>query len=147
MAIKAGLATTVICGYGRDAWSRTHSSEEARVRNQTTARTASCAQEFGPEYGYFGAVAAHAFGATRHMHLYGTTREQFGEIAVAFREHALRNPDAQMKKPLTIEEYHEARADRVAVRALSIAACAATAPAPSSSPAASARATCASRRC
>jgi acetyl-CoA acetyltransferase len=108
MAIKAGLASTVICGYGRDAWSRTHATEEARVRNET--RPASQRpREFGPEYGYFGAVAAHAFGAQRHMHLYGTTREQFAEIAVAFREHALRNPDAQMKKPLTMEDYREAR--------------------------------------
>ena len=24
MAIEAGLATTVVCGYGRDSWSRTH---------------------------------------------------------------------------------------------------------------------------
>ena len=64
-------------------------------------RTTSCRRNSRPEYGYFGAVAAHAFGATRHMHLYGTTRDQFGEIAVAFREHALRNPDAQMKKPLS----------------------------------------------
>ena len=24
MAIEAGLATTVMCGYGRDSWSRTH---------------------------------------------------------------------------------------------------------------------------
>lgn len=108
MAIKAGLASTVICGYGRDAWSRTHVTEEARVRNET--RPASQRpREFGPEYGYFGAVAAHAFGAQRHMHLYGTTRDQFAEIAVAFREHALRNPQAQMKKPLTIDDYREAR--------------------------------------
>jgi acetyl-CoA acetyltransferase len=108
MAIKAGLATTVICGYGRDSWSRTHSSDEARVRNETRPESQR-AQEFGPEYGYFGAVAAHAFGATRHMHLYGTTRDQFGEIAVAFREHALRNPDAQMKKPLSIAQYQDAQ--------------------------------------
>lgn len=108
MVIKAGLATTVLCGYGRDAWSRTHVNEEARVRNET--RPASQRpREFGPEYGYFGAVAAHAFGAQRHMHLYGTTRDQFGEIAVAFREHALRNPQAQMKKPLTLDEYRQAR--------------------------------------
>ena len=107
MAIKAGMATTVICGYGRDSWSRTHSSEEARVKNQTTPDD-QLPKEFAPEYGYFGAVAAHAFGATRHMHLYGTTRDQFGDIAVAFREHALRNPDAQMKKPLTKAQYHEA---------------------------------------
>ena len=108
MAIRHGLATTVICGYGRDAWSRTHASEEARVRNET--RPASQRpREFGPEYGYYGAPAMHAFGATRHMHLHGTTKEHFGRIAVDFREHALRNPQAQMKKPLTMEEYHAQR--------------------------------------
>ena len=93
------------------------------------ARTTSCRRSSRPEYGYFGAVAAHAFGATRHMHLYGTTRDQFGEVAVAFREHALRNPDAQMKKPLTHGAISRGAADRGAVRAVTIAACAATAPA------------------
>ena len=38
MAIKAGLATTVICGYGRDAWSRTHSSQEARRAQRDAVR-------------------------------------------------------------------------------------------------------------
>lgn len=108
MAIDAGLATTVVCGYGRDAWSRTHKSDEARVRNLTRPESQH-AQEFGPEYGYFGAVAAHAFGAQRHMHQFGTTREQFAEVAIACREHALKNPDAQIKKPLTAEEYFNAR--------------------------------------
>jgi acetyl-CoA acetyltransferase len=108
MAIEAGLATTVLCGYGRDAWSRTHKSESARVKNQTRPDDQH-AQEFGPEYGYFGAVAAHAFGAQRHMHEFGTTREQFAEIAVAFREHAMRNPEAQIRKPLTVEDYFKAR--------------------------------------
>lgn len=108
MAIRFGLARTIVCGFGRDTWSRTHATEEARVRNET--RPASQRpKEFGPEYGYFGATAAHAFGATRHMHLYGTTRDQFGAIATAFREHALRNPDAQMKKPLSMEDYHAGR--------------------------------------
>jgi len=107
-AIRAGMAKTVICGYGRDAWSRTHATEEARVRNET--RPASQRpREFGPEYGYFGAPAAHAFGAQRHMALYGTTREHFAEIAMAFREHALRNPDAMMKKPMTREDYFAAK--------------------------------------
>lgn len=108
MAVRFGLAKTIVCGFGRDTWSRTHSSEEARVRNETRPESM-LAREFGPEYGYFGATAAHALGATRHMHLYGTTRDQFGEIAVAFREHALRNSDASMKKPLTISDYHNGR--------------------------------------
>ena len=108
MAIRFGLAKTIVCGFARDTWSRTHANEEVRVRNETRPDSM-LASEFAPEYGYFGATAAHAFGATRHMHLYGTTRDHFGEIAVAFREHALRNPQAQMKKPLTIEDYHAGR--------------------------------------
>ena len=108
MAIDAGLATTVLCGYGRGAWSRTHSSAEARVKNQTRSDSQHD-QEFGPEYGYFGAVAAHAFGAQRHMHEFGTTREAFAEIAMAFRESAMKNPQAQVRKPLSREDYFGAR--------------------------------------
>ena len=108
MAIRHGLASTVICGYGRDAWSRTHVTEEARIRNETRPGSQR-PKEFGPEYGYYSAAATHAFGATRHMHLYGTTKEHFGHIAVDFREHALRNPEAMMKKPLTMEDYHAQR--------------------------------------
>jgi acetyl-CoA acetyltransferase len=104
MAIRHGLASTVLCGFGRDAWSRTHADEAARVRNETRPPS-QLPKEFGPEYGFFSAAAAHGLGATRHMHLYGTTKEHFGHIALAFREHALRNPAAMMKKPLTMDEY------------------------------------------
>lgn len=108
MAIEAGLCTTVLCGYGRDAWSRTHRSEQARMRSATRSEEMD-ASEFGPEYGLYGAPAMHGFGARRHIHEFGTTREQFGAIACAFREHALRNPEAMMKKPLTLADYLEAR--------------------------------------
>jgi acetyl-CoA acetyltransferase len=108
MAIEAGMANTVICGCGGDAWSRTHRTEEDRLFNQTQPSSL-LPKEFGPEYGYFGAVAAHAFGAQRHMDLYGTTREHFAEIAIACRDHAARNPDATMRKPLTRDDYFNAR--------------------------------------
>ena len=109
MAIEAGLASVVVCGFGRDAWSRTHVSEEARVSNATRS-AAMDTKEFGPEYGLFGAPAMHAFGARRHMFEFGTTREQFGAISLAFREYANRNPAAQMRdKPITMEDYLEAR--------------------------------------
>jgi acetyl-CoA acetyltransferase len=108
IAIEAGLCSTVLCGYGRSAWSRTHADESTRVRAQTRSEDM-MAKEFGPEYGYFSAAATHALGARRHMHVYGTRREQLGAIATAFREHALKNPEAQMKKPLSLAEYLEAR--------------------------------------
>ncbi len=109
MAIEAGLASVVVCGFARDAWSRSHASEERRMRSATRSDEMD-AQEFGPEYGLFGAPAMHAFGARRHMHEFGTTREQFGAISLAFREHAQRNPQAQMHgRPLTMEDYLAAR--------------------------------------
>jgi len=47
-------------------------------------------------YGLLMAAAAYALPVRRHMHLYGTTSEQLGRIAVTFREHANRNPRAVM---------------------------------------------------
>jgi len=108
MAIDAGLASCVLVGYGRNNWSRVHATKESHMRGTGRAEHLN-GVEFGPELGYYGAVAAHAFGATRHMYEYGTTRDQFGAIAVAFREHALRNPDAVMKKPLTLDDYRAGR--------------------------------------
>ena len=105
MAIDAGLATTVLCGYGRNAWSRSHANETTKLRSSTRSEEMD-SSEFGPEYGLYGAPAMHAFGAQRHMHEFGTTREQFGAISLAFREHAMRNPVAQMRdKPLSMEDY------------------------------------------
>ena len=107
LAIEAGLATTVLCGYGRNAWSRTRRSGSRRARmNQATTRRS---REFRDPFGYFGEPATHALGAQRHMALYGTTKEQLGHIALAFREHATRNPNAQMRAPLSMEDYLSGR--------------------------------------
>lgn len=107
MAIEAGLCQTVVCGYGRDTWSRTR-SPHVKMRMALVPETQR-PMEFGPEFGYFGAVATHAFSARRHMHLYGTTKEQLGAVAVAFRKHASKNPFAQMREPLTMNQYLNAR--------------------------------------
>ncbi len=112
-AIEAGLCTTVLCGYARDAWSRTHRSEEARMSQRASGAAVSpVARDIysSETFGLFGAPAMHAFGAQRHMDLYGTTKDQLGSIAVAFREHANRNPLAQMHaKKLTLEDYRAGR--------------------------------------
>jgi acetyl-CoA acetyltransferase len=108
MAIDAGLCDVVVCGYGRDSWSRTHRSEKGH-ESVALVPEEQGAKEFGPEFGLFGATAMHAFGARRHMALYGTTQEQLGAIALAFREHAMRNPTAYLREPLTMEAYLGAR--------------------------------------
>lgn len=43
--------------------------------------------------------------ARRHMHDYGTTREQLGAIAINARTNAARNPQAIYTDPMTMEDY------------------------------------------
>jgi len=45
----------------------------------------------------------------RHMHLYGTTREQIGWLAINSRRNAALNPNAAYRDPLTMEDYLSAR--------------------------------------
>ncbi|MDO9360173.1 MAG: acetyl-CoA acetyltransferase [Polaromonas sp.] len=49
-------------------------------------------------------ISTYGMFAQRHMHLYGTTREQMAQVAVTFRDHAAANPNARMRKPITVED-------------------------------------------
>lgn len=56
-----------------------------------------------------GANASFALLTRHYMQRFGATREDFGRICLSQRDNALRNPDALMKKPLTMEAYLAAR--------------------------------------
>jgi len=43
--------------------------------------------------------------ARRHMHRYGTTREQFGAVAISTRQHAATLESSVMRAPLTLDDY------------------------------------------
>ncbi len=61
-------------------------------------------------YGQYGVNAMYAMVAQRHMHLFGTTHDQLGAVAVAERAWAAGNPAAQFHDtPLTLEEYRRSR--------------------------------------
>jgi len=47
--------------------------------------------------------------ATRHMHLYGTKREHFAEVALSSRENARRRKTSLMRDPMTLDDYFAAR--------------------------------------
>jgi len=48
--------------------------------------------------------------ATRYMHEYGATSEDFGRVSVADRRHAAKNPKAFFyEKPITLEEHQQSR--------------------------------------
>ena len=54
-------------------------------------------------------VACTAMMARRHMHEFGTTREQIGAVVLNSRRNAQRNPRALYRDPLTMEDYLNAR--------------------------------------
>ena len=54
-------------------------------------------------------VSAYALATSRHMHEFGTTREQLAEVAVSARKWAQKNPDAFMREDLSIEDVLKAR--------------------------------------
>ena len=54
-------------------------------------------------------ISPYALAAKRHMHEFGTTKEQLAEVAVSARAWAQLNPAATMRDPLTIEDVVNAR--------------------------------------
>ena len=96
MLIETGQATAAVISYGdnpatgsRAAYTRLHGDDQA--------------------YGLFGAPSNYAMVARRHMHEFGTTHDQLGAVAVNARRNAARNPNAQFRDPITLEDYHNSR--------------------------------------
>jgi acetyl-CoA acetyltransferase len=97
-AVSAGLCNVAVIAYG--------STQRSVGRKQASQR------EFNPyetPFRPFLPASAYALAASRHMHQYGTTREQLAAVAVAARQWAQLNPAAWEKKPLTIEDVLKAR--------------------------------------
>jgi len=97
-AIQQGLCEVAVIAYGST--------------QRTVSRLAASPREYNPyetPYKPFLPSSAYALAASRHMHEYGTTREQLAEVAVAARKWALLNPVAWEKEPLTIEQVLGAR--------------------------------------
>jgi acetyl-CoA acetyltransferase len=65
--------------------------------------------QFEAPYGLPQPVGAYALACSRHMHEYGTTKEQLAEIAVATRKWAQLNPKAMMQDPITIDDVLNSR--------------------------------------
>ena len=101
-AVQAGDADIVAC-IGAD----TNHVDSFR---QTLGAFSDFARDATYPYGAGGPNSMFAFITAHYMQKYGATREDFGRIAVAQRANALKNPNALMKKPLTLDEYMGAKA-------------------------------------
>jgi acetyl-CoA acetyltransferase len=97
-ALQLGLCTVAVIAYG--------STQRSVGRRQASVREVN---PFETPFRPFLPTTAYALAASRHMHEFGTTREQLAAVAVAARAWALKNPAAWEKKPLSVAEVLAAR--------------------------------------
>jgi acetyl-CoA acetyltransferase len=97
-AIEAGLCNVAVIAYG--------STQRSVGRKQASQREVN---PYETPFKPFLPTSAYALAASRHMHQYGTTRENLAEVAVAARKWAQLNPVAWEKKPLTVADVLKSR--------------------------------------
>lgn len=93
MAIEAGQCDIAVATFADNPKSGTRGAMKRAIGHDDV-------------FGMFGAPSGYAMIARRHMGQWGTTEDDLGRIAVAFRGYGARNPDAQLQKPITLEDYH-----------------------------------------
>lgn len=100
-AVQAGDCTVAACIAGD-----TNHVDSFRLTLSTFSRFA---QDAVYPYGSGGPNASFALIMSHYMQRYGARREDFGKLAVAQRDNALKFPHALFKKPLTLDDYMAAR--------------------------------------
>jgi acetyl-CoA acetyltransferase len=95
MAIASGLARTVAIMYG---------TNQRTAGNRFTGAAGAGSGAFEP-HGFVNIAGAAAMAFRRHAHLYGTTEEQLGHVAVNQRANARLNPLAIFTDELGIDDY------------------------------------------
>ena len=78
-------------------------------RASTPDRAATFQNEFIRPFGLMAPGQMFSMMVRRHMHRFGTKPVHLAEIAVAHRAHAVRNPKALMRSPMTIEDHQSSR--------------------------------------
>ncbi|MDH1299213.1 MULTISPECIES: acetyl-CoA acetyltransferase [unclassified Achromobacter] len=102
-AIQAGLCRNIVIAYGASprGGNGVSATSDARARLDPFPYE----EPFQP----FNPPTSYALATRRHMHEYGTTREQLAEVAVAARAWARLNPEAYKREPLSIDDVLGAR--------------------------------------
>lgn len=92
MAVASGLHDIVVVG-GAEKMTDVSDIESSMI--QSSAADQEWETELGVTF-----PGLHALIATRHMHEYGTTREQLADVAVKNHRHGALNPKAQFRKEI-----------------------------------------------
>jgi acetyl-CoA acetyltransferase len=101
MAIETGLCEVAVCVYGENA--------KTGLPMLFGKAQMGRGQADDLAFGMAGGPVMEARSAMRYRHEFGVTDEMFGSVAITFRDHASKNPNAMYRDPLTMEEYLASR--------------------------------------
>ncbi len=96
MALERGQADVVLILYG--------SAQKSERSRNLGGRPANLTFQYETPWGLPTPAGGYALAAMRHMHDFGTRREDLAEIAVAARQWAMLNPQATKRGPMTIDD-------------------------------------------
>ncbi|WP_460367606.1 thiolase C-terminal domain-containing protein [Actinocorallia lasiicapitis] len=103
LAVAAGLAETVV------VYRAINARSEFRMGGTGRGAAPVFDSQYQAPYGYFAPPQQFAMYARAHMNRYGTTHEQLGSVAVTQRAHAVKNPRALKRDPITLDDYLASR--------------------------------------
>lgn len=99
-AIESGHCEVAACVFGENSLTaRTDETHGLNMKNLLGA------EEWEDPFGVHGLVTPYALVAQRYRHLYDAQDEDFAEVALVARRHALNTANAQMKKPMALADY------------------------------------------
>ena len=99
-ALHHGLCDVAVISHGESGRSQV---------GVTRTRDTALSGQYEIPYGFGAAPTYFALITTRHMHEYGTTLEQWAQVAVSTRAWAALNPKAMYREPLTIQDVLSSR--------------------------------------
>jgi acetyl-CoA acetyltransferase len=116
-AIHAGIVNVALVTHGEAGWSSRSTGGRGRGGGGFGGDPWAPATQFSSAYGLAGAPSNYSHAMTRHNYRFGTTPDDFANIAVVTRQWATLNPRAIMHSrdthpeggPITIADVHNAR--------------------------------------
>jgi acetyl-CoA acetyltransferase len=110
-AVTAGIADTVVAYRAVRAHSGANRFGSAKVsRTNGSAHSGTTAPQWCTPHGALTPASWIALNATRYMHQYGATSEDFGHAVVQLRAYAATNPDAWgYERPITLADHQDSR--------------------------------------
>ena len=100
LALHHGLCDVAVVSHGESGRSGV---------GVTPRRDTAIPGQYEAPYGFGGAPTYFGLITTRHMHEYGTTLEQWAQVAVSTRKWAALNPKAKNREPITVKDVLDSR--------------------------------------